>query len=207
MKRNAGLKRGKRIATIALAWILVFTSPEKLYATENSLIDSSMEESLKITEYVEDANADTDIQTGIVDIFGYIRAGNISINWSVGSGVMKQTSEFPMSCGSDIFIYVTLSPSNKKVQVGIIDPDGLKRYINVQGSASYTFSLSKSGTYRVFIANNSATIDDSEYCAKQDFSGRQNLSIKKQEIFKNLEILSQKDQTQSRFSGMLSNFW
>ena len=45
------------------------------------------------------------------------------------------------------------SPDTKYVKVGIIEPDGKRRYISAKGDFAHTFKLTKNGSYRVYAEN------------------------------------------------------
>lgn len=95
-----------------------------------------------IEEY--DGRADSD---GI-DL--YASSGRFS--WKIYAGVRRSTSAFHASSGQRIVLSVfSVSPFHT-VRAGIVQPDGSKRYILVN-SASHIFDLTMSGTYIVYIQN------------------------------------------------------
>lgn len=69
--------------------------------------------------------------------------------WS--SGLFKASSD------QNIFVSVTGTPGNVKMKVGIVEPDGVWRYVYSSGNIAHTFKLSKSGDYDVFVWNETDT--------------------------------------------------
>ena len=60
--------------------------------------------------------------------------------------------------GGQVNVAGVISPSDKYVTMGIIQPDGSTRAIKVNGNFSFTFTnLAYTGSYRVFIKNSSGT--------------------------------------------------
>ena len=76
-----------------------------------------------------------------------------TINWTVGNNTTRYTGGFKVSAGGKIMVSASITPSNKTVKVGIVKPDGKTSYINGKGFVSHIFSVSKTGTYKVFVSN------------------------------------------------------
>ena len=72
--------------------------------------------------------------------------------WTVSGNVLKKTPEFDAKAGGSIKVMAT-APANKYVNVGIIEPDGTKRYVREKGDIYHEFSLDQTGKYRVFVEN------------------------------------------------------
>lgn len=110
------------------------------------------------TEYYEAADAESD---GIIDMYGedlddgidtLSSSGNIS--WDIYAGVRRSTSSFYADAGERIVVSVFSVEPLHTVRAGIIQPDGSKRYVLIN-SDSHIFELTMSGSYRVYIQNDS----------------------------------------------------
>lgn len=55
-----------------------------------------------------------------------------------------------------------IRPKDKEVKVGIITPDGSRRYIKGTEGIFYEFELDVSGEYQVFVENTSRTAVQAE---------------------------------------------
>lgn len=83
------------------------------------------------------------------------RATATSINWTVANNAVTQSPAFTKSSGDTITILALVDPEDAQVKIGIVQPDGTTRYLFVKSSMSHTFSLTQSGSYRVFVSNSS----------------------------------------------------
>lgn len=72
---------------------------------------------------------------------------------TVSANTIAKTASFSANKDGTITVTVSVTPSNKSVRVGIIEPDGTKRYVTSSGTISHTFSLTATGSYRVFVEN------------------------------------------------------
>ncbi len=80
------------------------------------------------------------------------RAGS-NFSWTVSGDTMKQTSSFHVKAGQEISVRVLIDPENKNVKAGIIDDSGKRRYVEGEGIIEYSFSITSSGSYRMFVEN------------------------------------------------------
>lgn len=79
------------------------------------------------------------------------------------SGLFKAYS------GQNIYISVTGTPNDAKLKVGILEPDGVWRFVYSSGNIAHTFKLSKSGNYLVLVWNEPDTeVKISGYYATSD---------------------------------------
>lgn len=109
----------------------------------------------KLPEYEESGET-----PGIVEETGEIdemSRSSKSFNWSVASGVRKTSTGFSAKSGGKILVSAIITPASKTVRVGIVEPSGNRRYVSGKGSVSNTFSLTKTGTYKVYVENNSGS--------------------------------------------------
>ena len=81
--------------------------------------------------------------------------------WTVSGNVLKKTPEFDAKSGGCIKVTAT-APADKYVNVGIIEPDGTKRYVREKGDIYHEFALDQTGKYRVFVENKNAGAVDVE---------------------------------------------
>lgn len=126
-----------------------------MYHMAYDATDVAVEEELdpELEEYEESGETE-----GIVEEIGKINEVTRStknFDWSIASGVRKTSSGFSAKSGCNILLSVAISPTNKTVRIGIIEPGGNRRYVSGKGSLSKSFSLTKTGTYKVYVENNS----------------------------------------------------
>ena len=77
------------------------------------------------------------------------------INWTVRNNVRKTSAEFQAASGGSISVMVDVVPEDKNVSVGIIEPDGTRRYVNGKDHIDHVYELTQSGKYRVYVENKS----------------------------------------------------
>lgn len=112
----------------------------------------------KDIEYYEAADEGNDVIT-VVDgddadgVATYASSGTIS--WDIYAGVRRTTSSFYASEGQRVVVSIfTINPLHT-LRVGIIQPDGSKRYVLLVNNDSHVFELTMSGFYQVYIINDS----------------------------------------------------
>lgn len=134
---------------------------EKMYnmtTAEDVLEDDAVEdEEVEYVEYYEIADEDEDVIEEYGDVYTTYGTGYKYINWTVDVGVRKTTYEFNASSGGSIYVSVSMYPAGKEAKVGIILPNGNRKCIIGSGDVSYTFNLTESGEYKVYIQNISDT--------------------------------------------------
>ena len=110
---------------------------------------------IEYTEYPDSDDApDSEIYIGTI----YVPDSNGSIsNWTITNGHSATSGKFYSYSGGSITISVAIVPSNKTVRVGIVQPDGVKRYVEGNGSVGHSFSVTQTGYHKVYIANDSGT--------------------------------------------------
>ena len=67
----------------------------------------------------------------------------------------RTTSSFYASDGQNIVVSISTVDPSHTVRVGIIQPDGSKRYVLLNSKGSHLFDLTMSGFYAVYIINDS----------------------------------------------------
>ena len=84
-------------------------------------------------------------------------------NWSVGSGESMETEGFYCNNGESVVVMMDILPEDVEVKIGLIDANSDKKYIMAKGKSIYhEFSVSDTGTYKVFVENqskSSVTVD------------------------------------------------
>lgn len=78
-----------------------------------------------------------------------------NFEWTVGNGVRKTTDGFSAKSGGSITLTVDATPGDRSIRAGIVEPGGNRRYMTGKGNLYRKFSLTKSGTYKVYVENNS----------------------------------------------------
>ena len=63
------------------------------------------------------------------------------------------SGEFSASAGQNIILQVSMDPADVKIKIGIVEPDGWLRYLYNCGAISHTFELTKTGSYAIFMIN------------------------------------------------------
>lgn len=159
-------KRSAWKAAVICTVMMLFSSMTVIAASEGigaayhtAYEATSSEEELlpppKLQEYEESGETE-----GIVEETGEVNElsrSSKSFNWSVARGVRKKSTGFSAKSGGSIMITVTVSPADKSVRVGIVKPDGTRRYVSGKGVVFNTFSINQSGTYKVYVENVSGT--------------------------------------------------
>ena len=79
------------------------------------------------------------------------RSGNME--WTVKAGTRKTSAGFSAKSGQTIRVDASLSQEDLSVKVGIIEPDGTRRYVKSKRIISHDFKLDQTGTYKVFVEN------------------------------------------------------
>ena len=69
----------------------------------------------------------------------------------------KTTTGFSAKSGGGISVTAYISPIDKTVRAGIIEPDGTRRYTSGKEALYKTFLLDQTGTYKVYVENNSGS--------------------------------------------------
>ena len=125
-----------------------------LYEATKVEAEESVLEGDELVEYVE-----TGVNPGVVEEIGETQGGlarsAVSFDWTIPTDYLKKTSTFSAKSGGSISVTAYIDPIDKVVKVGIIEPDGTLRYVKGSDTVFHTFSLNVSGSYRVYIENES----------------------------------------------------
>lgn len=152
----------RKIVTSFVVACVLTAGPGAIYAA--SVVDTDAvsgaaeftEPDEELTEYI-DTTPDEGVLCELGEVSENARATRKTFNWLVVGKSLKYTNSFLVSKKKRINIAVSVLPTNKTVYVGIIEPDGNKRFVYATGSVNYTFSLTQTGFYSVYVRNGGAT--------------------------------------------------
>ena len=164
--------KNKWKAILCVATMFV-TSTTSVYgattATENAYLnayDATVEE---VRELSQKVTADgyteyevTGLASGVTEEEGKVtqkdRAGqSYSFTWEIKKNYSIRSAAFKASSGQTITVTSVASPSNITYHMGIVQPDGVRRYVSGSDVMSHKFTLTQTGTYYVYIQNMSTT--------------------------------------------------
>lgn len=139
------------------------TATENLYKSAyNATVDEVREISQKVTDdgYIEyevtGLGADVNEYEGLV--IQKDRAGTtFAYNWSVPKKDALRSAGFKASAGQTISVNGIGTPSNITYHLGIVQPDGVRRYVSGSDMMAHKFTLTQTGTYYVYVQNMSTT--------------------------------------------------
>ena len=170
MKRYKRMKKQNIVLTVLFTGIFIFAGGITSYGAADGLIKGyeqvyentevleqetlyDMENWLQ--EYVEIGPESENVRIEVEDPGIEPNASAHTMNWSIENNVQKRSLSFYMSAGDSILIAIALNPADVTVDVGIIEPDGTKRYVQGSDYITHSFDLDQSGLYQVFVRNQS----------------------------------------------------
>ena len=106
-------------------------------------------------EEIGEINADSRDNPFSVDT---IQATSYGFSWIIRSGVSMRGSMFDASSGGSITVTADVTPANVTYRMGIVEPDGTRRYVEGTADMYHKFLLDQTGSYCIYIQNMS---DDS----------------------------------------------
>lgn len=167
MKLQSEIKKRSAWKAGAICAVMLYASSATAFASAEGVgkVYHGMYRATVFSEEVEAPEAlpvyeDDGRAEGIIEEVGEIEALTeraSGFTWTVENGVQKTSSAFSAKSGGEITLTVVISPTNKTVRAGIIKPDGKRQYVTGSGTLSNTFSLSQSGSYKIFVENTSGT--------------------------------------------------
>ena len=80
-----------------------------------------------------------------------------NVDWNVKNNVVHKSVEFQAKAKEKISISVSIVPTNKTVEAGIISSNGATTYVRGKEAITHDFVISKSGKYRVYVKNESGS--------------------------------------------------
>lgn len=164
MKKQNIRKKG---VTILMAIVLLALCPTVSYASTwgvLSLQDKLITSLNKTLSYEVEGIPSTVNYEEIIDdslekipftFLGSLNArGNNSVDCEVSAGREVHYSSVELSSGSNVKFAITADHTSDKFQVGLIDENGVKRYVSsISGEVITTFSINKAGTYTIYFSN------------------------------------------------------
>lgn len=110
-------------------------------------------------EYVDTSSLEgVIVEEGEVIGNGNAKSSIISFSWTVSPGVLKKTPSLYCTAGQGIQVTCMFTPTTQDVRLGIIEPDGTRRFLQNNSTMSHTFALTKTGYYYVYVENISSTV-------------------------------------------------
>ncbi|MFP3154140.1 M56 family metallopeptidase [Lachnospiraceae bacterium ZAX-1] len=129
---------------------------EKLYkntaveVSERVRVERSQEKPIEIFAESYDI---TVIEKEIVEADNFTKV----FEWFIPVHTIVQSPEFYACSGDTICVALNIEESEKQIEVGIIEPDGTRRYQEVSNMKIYKFSIDMDGTYHIFLGNMNRT--------------------------------------------------
>jgi beta-lactamase regulating signal transducer with metallopeptidase domain len=173
MSRNIRKKITKKAVAVVAAFAL-FGAGISTYAADYSSVNLYNKIFLDTNEGITEEIADYEEgveYTGTADEFEGIdvieepesliaTASTVkAIDWTIKKETAYASAKFKASKDSEIYVSVGISPSDKYVKVGIIQPDGTTRYVYSKGNITHSFKVTQAGYHKVYISNyNSSTV-------------------------------------------------
>lgn len=120
---------------------------------ENTTQELDVEEATELIEMTETSRArNIQASLGEVEVLS-AKSGLYNFNWNVKAGKEIYSPSFRATSSQTISVTGRTSPATKYLKVGIIEPDGKRRYISAKGAFDHTFKLTKTGTYVIYAEN------------------------------------------------------
>lgn len=128
---------------------------------DTAVQELDVEEATELIEMTELSRAENiEVSVGEVELLS-AKSGVISFNWNVAAGKEVNSPTFRATSSQTITVTGITSPATKYLRVGIIEPDGMRRYISAKGTFTHTFKLDQTGSYKIYArnGNDSGTIN------------------------------------------------
>lgn len=155
---------GSSVYAVSAASISANEQWQNVTMVENADSDAqklNLEEATELVEMTEfDYARNIEVSVGEVQALS-AKSGVSTFNWNVAAGKEINTPTFRATSSQTITVTGITSPDTKYLRVGIIEPDGVRRYISAKGSFTHTFKLDQTGSYKVYArnGNDSGTIN------------------------------------------------
>ena len=97
----------------------------------------------------------------VVLMDGTAARASYSYDWTIPSNTtFRSVQGYYKSVGENLEVTVNIKPTNHSTNVGIIQPDGTRRYVTGRGVFAHTFAIKQTGTHYVYVENpSSGTIE------------------------------------------------
>lgn len=139
------------------------TATESLYKKAyNATVEDVRELSQTVTEDGYTEYEVSGLESGVDETEGTVIAvygsdTNYTYSWSVKKNDALRSSPFKASSGDTITVTGLGTPSNITYRMGIVQPDGVRRYVSGSDAMIHKFAVTQTGTYYVYIQNMSTT--------------------------------------------------
>lgn len=128
---------------------------EHVVAQENSVMEEDFGECSEEFYTTEPLSGDVVLMEGTFSksVYGY--------EWTIPSNKTFRTQEgYYKSVGQSLEVTVNIKPTDHATNVGIVQPDGTRRYVEGRGVFGHTFAIKQTGTHYIYVENpSSGTID------------------------------------------------
>ena len=164
MEKNRKFKKRAKGVMALICAVMFVSSSAMVYAASNGvemLYENVYEETVVTVE--ETPAADTAVEytasgtdDGVAEIVAeteMLTRAITAFDWTIPANTRYTTGYFSASSGGNIAVSVHAEPTSSTISVGIIEPNGTRRYVNGKGSVYHEFSLNQTGRYRVFVEN------------------------------------------------------
>ncbi|MBQ8923596.1 MAG: hypothetical protein IJ053_02260 [Lachnospiraceae bacterium] len=122
---------------------------DALIETEVGESDDYEEEIITLKEVLEEGGEFIEIE----DFYSINTLGSVAHTLKAGGVYFSSSVE--LTAGGTICVGGVGTPTDKSFSVGILQPDGVIRRVTTTGSVTHTFTVTQSGTHKVYIANRS----------------------------------------------------
>ncbi|MDO4556507.1 MAG: M56 family metallopeptidase [Lachnospiraceae bacterium] len=125
---------------------------ETLY--NSSINEIEVDDNTNIQEnYIELTEIDWEEGYEIVEMPDSLTRGTSNINWDIGSKKIAVSKYFNLSKGDKIKLKIVISPESEAVKAGYQCKGSNPVVVKGKEYISHTFSVSKTGNYRIYIKN------------------------------------------------------
>lgn len=76
-----------------------------------------------------------------------------SFSWNVSENTVNKSTAINVEAEGAITVTAICNPNTETFRIGIIEPDGVRRYVSGTNMLSHTFTVRKAGTHYVYVQN------------------------------------------------------
>ncbi len=109
----------------------------------------------------EEIYTDAPLTGNVVLMDGVMTRSIYGYDWTIPSDTTYRSIQgYYKTVGGEIQLTVNITPTNHTTHVGIIQPDGTRRYVAGTGVFGHTFAIKQTGTHYIYVENpGSGSID------------------------------------------------
>lgn len=166
MKNKKHLSRAKKLCSVLMAVLVMNIGVVSAYAANASVEHEyygiyenasnhivNDENTIMGNCVIVDSEEDDDLDITEIDITDTIRTRSTNFETGVIPAGTRKYVTLYMRCGQKISLTAVVSPSNKTAKVGVIQSDGRRMYVIGTGGLSSTFTITTSGTHKIYVEN------------------------------------------------------